>query len=55
LSEHLDEIILEVRVGNRGRAEQLLKKCIAEVNEELKLSRELDCDVQFGRSYAEIH
>ena len=32
-----------------------LKESIKEVNQELKLNRELDIDVQFGLSYADIH
>lgn len=50
-----DEIILEVKKGFRKQAEDLLKWAIRKTNEELKLNRELDCDVQFGNSYADIH
>lgn len=50
-----DEVILCVRKGHREKATALLKWAIGEVNKELKLNRELDVDVQFGDSYAEIH
>ena len=50
-----DEVILELKVGNREAMTKILKKAIDQVNEELKLNRALDCDVDFGNSYAEIH
>lgn len=50
-----DEVILEVNKGEREAIELILKTAIQQVNEELKLNRDLDCDVDFGDSYAEIH
>ena len=50
-----DEIILCVKKGNRDACTKLLKWAVNETNKELKLNRELDVDVQFGDSYAEIH
>jgi hypothetical protein len=50
-----DEVILTVKVGYREQVIKLLKDAIVAVNEELKLNRELDVDVQFGDSYASIH
>ncbi|AFE86189.1 DNA polymerase [Salinivibrio phage CW02] len=50
-----DEVILEVRRGYRDKAEELLRWAIKKTNESLKLNRELDIDVQFGDSYADIH
>ncbi len=50
-----DEGIWELAVGNREVMEKILKESIAEVNKKLKLNRELDVDVQFGKSYADIH
>lgn len=50
-----DEIVLCIKKGNREKAQELLKWAITKVNEELKLNRELDIDVQFGDNYAEIH
>ena len=50
-----DEVILTVKKGYREQVVKLLKDAIQVVNEELKLNRELDVDVQFGSSYAAIH
>ena len=50
-----DEVILTVKKGNREAAEKLLRDAIVKTNEQLKLNRDLDIDVQFGDSYAEIH
>jgi hypothetical protein len=50
-----DEVILEIKKGNREKCTKLLKDAVAIVNDELKLDRELDCDVDFGHSYSEIH
>jgi len=33
----------------------ILKDAVAKVNDELKLNRELDCSVDFGKDYSEIH
>ena len=50
-----DEVILELKVGNQDACTKLLKWAVGQVNEELKLNRDLDCDVDFGRDYSEIH
>jgi DNA polymerase I-like protein with 3'-5' exonuclease and polymerase domains len=50
-----DEIILQVRKGNREKCEELLRWAIDETNKELSLHRELDIDIQFGDNYAAIH
>lgn len=50
-----DEVILELAVGNQEAMTKILKDAIADVNGELKLNRALDCDVDFGRNYAQIH
>lgn len=50
-----DEVILEVKKGHREGAEKLLRDAMDETNKELKLNRDLDIDVQFGDTYAEIH
>ena len=50
-----DEIILEIEEGQEKEAEDLLKSCINKVNNLLKLNRNLDCDVQFGKTYCAIH
>lgn len=50
-----DEVILELKKGNREAMEKILKDAMIDVNTELKLNRQLDCDIDFGDSYAEIH
>tara|TARA_R100000544_G_scaffold13669_1_gene6212 strand:- start:314 stop:949 length:636 start_codon:yes stop_codon:yes gene_type:complete len=50
-----DEVILELKVGNREAMTKLLKWAVAQVNDELKLNRDLDVDVDFGVTYADIH
>lgn len=52
-----DEVIGLVRkaAGVQDRAERHFKNAIRKTNEELKLNRELDCSVQFGSDYAQIH
>lgn len=40
---------------NRQRMEEITKEAIQRVNKEFMLRRELDCDVQFGKTYADIH
>ena len=50
-----DEIIGLIRKGLRERATAVCKWAVGEVNKLLRLNRELDVDVQFGNSYADIH
>ena len=50
-----DEVVLTVKKGFREKATRLLKDAIKAVNEQLKLNRDLDIDVQFGDKYADIH
>lgn len=50
-----DEIILQIKEGNREKCSRLLKWAIQKVNEELKLNVQLDIDTQFGKNYSEIH
>lgn len=50
-----DEVILELKKGNRDKCTNLLKEAISKVNETLKLNITLDVDIQFGKTYAEIH
>ena len=50
-----DEIVLCVRTGLREKATRLLKNCIEEANDILKLNRRLDVQVEFGTTYADIH
>ena len=50
-----DEIVLCVKKGFRERCEKLLRDCIQEVNDVLKLNRQLDIEVQYGLRYSDIH
>lgn len=50
-----DEIIIELKKGKREPATKLLKNAIAAVNTKHKLNRDLDVDIDFGRTYADIH
>lgn len=50
-----DEVILCVKKGFREKAKKLLRDAIDAVNNQLKLNRELDIDIQFGDRYGDIH
>ena len=50
-----DEVIFELPKGKRTVMTKILKKSISEVNDELNLNRELDCDIEFGKNYSEVH
>ena len=50
-----DEIVLEIKKGNRDKCKKLLEKAVQKVNSMLSLNRELQVDVQFGNNYSEIH
>ena len=48
-----DEVIIETT--DEQDTTTILKAAIKEVNEDLKMNVELDVDVQFGKTYADIH
>lgn len=50
-----DEIILHVKESEKDDIEKLLRESMDRVNRLLKLNRELDCDIQFGDNYSQIH
>lgn len=50
-----DELVLIVKDGTFHIWEEILKKVIHELGDKLKLNRDLDCDVQQGDNYSEIH
>jgi len=50
-----DEGVWELKTGNREVMEGIIKGAIQKVNDELKLNRDLDCDVQFGENYGDVH
>ena len=50
-----DEIIACIKIGYEQKYEKILRDAIARVNSRLNLNIKLDIDVQFGKTYAEIH
>lgn len=50
-----DEIILDIKQGNREKCKNLLQKAIEKTNKELSLNVEIKFDVEFGESYADVH
>ena len=50
-----DELILRIKEGEKDATEKLVKKAVQQVNNVLKLNRDLDCDIQFGKDYSQIH
>ena len=50
-----DELILQVRKGNRELWTNLLNEAMERTNRELKMNRDCACDVQYGDNYSEIH
>lgn len=50
-----DEIITAIPIGTRAECEKDLRDAIKEVNDDLKLNRNLDIDMDFGSCYADIH
>ena len=50
-----DEGVWELKVGHREQMEKILRDAVQDVNDELKLNRDLDIGVEFGRNYGEIH
>lgn len=51
----MDEVIIEIPKGMEEAYKELLQSAMACVNKQLKLNRDLACDIQFGDTYAEIH
>jgi DNA polymerase I-like protein with 3'-5' exonuclease and polymerase domains len=50
-----DEIIVSTPVENEKGVRYILRESIIEINNEFKLNRDMDIDVQFGLSYSDIH
>tara|TARA_R110002020_G_scaffold382013_2_gene592864 strand:+ start:562 stop:1098 length:537 start_codon:yes stop_codon:yes gene_type:complete len=50
-----DEVIAPIDLGEEERVNKLVQSAIDMTNEELKLNVKLACDVQFGKTYAQIH
>jgi DNA polymerase III epsilon subunit-like protein len=50
-----DELIAEVPEGEEDSYRQLVADAMGKVNDQLKLNRELACDINFGDKYSDIH
>ena len=50
-----DEVCIRIKIGNKERAKIAVEKAMALTNKELKLNEEIKVDVEFGKSYSEIH
>ena len=50
-----DEVILELQESKQEDITLILKEAIQNVNKTLKLNRDLDCDISFGKDYSQIH
>jgi len=50
-----DEIIALVELGKEGEVEQLMRWAASKLNEKVQLNVPLGADVQFGKTYGEIH
>lgn len=50
-----DEGVWELKKGNREAMTKILNDAMADTNDELNLNRKLDCGIDFGDNYAEIH
>lgn len=55
IAQFHDEIVGCIKKGMRERATNVCKWAINKTNEELKLNRDLDCSIDFGGGYNEIH
>lgn len=55
LAQFHDEVVFELDPEDKGYVESTMKDAVETVNEELKLNRELGCDVAFAQNYAGIH
>jgi hypothetical protein len=50
-----DEGVWHLKEGHREEFTDIIQKAIQKVNEEVKLNRELEVDIQFGKAYSSIH
>jgi hypothetical protein len=50
-----DEIIALVKEGDEGNVEGIMHEAATQLNDEVKLNVPLGTDVQFGKTYADIH
>lgn len=50
-----DEWIALIKKGKREKMDAHVKEAMEKTNEELNLNRRLDCETQYGETYADIH
>ena len=50
-----DEQAIIVKKGYRPQIEKIFKESIEKVNKLLSLNRDMDIDIQWGESYADVH
>lgn len=50
-----DEVVAAVTPGKQQPIERMVREAMRRTNEELKLNRELDCSLDFGNDYSQIH
>lgn len=50
-----DEIVLQIKKGNRDKSNKLLQEAIDAVNNELQLNVKLSVDIKYGDRYSDIH
>lgn len=55
LGQFHDELILEVDEDMQDEYRELVADALELVNNQLKLNRELACDIKFGKRYSDIH
>jgi hypothetical protein len=55
LGQFHDEMILELDEGMEKVYHELVAGGLQKVNDQLKLNRELACDIKFGKRYSDIH
>lgn len=55
LAQFHDEGVWQIKEGLRDVAIKHIKGAMDKTNEELQLDRALDCEVQFGQDYSQIH
>ena len=53
--QYHDEVLLNVEPNREKEITKILDKCMKKVNKILKLNVEIKVDVQFGKTYADVH
>lgn len=53
--QYHDEVLLNIRPGEEQSVKEILDSCMKRVNKTLSLNVEIKVDVQFGKTYADVH